>query len=197
MEIVLVTEMVLAKLTSGVTERLQGSRDRHIARLEPDWGAGHADFGHPCTQCGLTGDERRSACGAAVLSVIIGERQAFLGDAVDVRRLVTDDTQAIGADVGLSDVVTKDDKIFGFAPAAVCCAAMACAAAADVVMNGPFFLTAADAAVKPAAETLGAAECQFVITAAAAMPNAMTVMVDVRVRVRIISVPLFIGVRRS
>ena len=47
----------------------------------------------------LPEDERGAARRAALLRVGVGEQRAFLGDAVDVRRLVAHDAQAVGADV--------------------------------------------------------------------------------------------------
>jgi len=42
------------------------------------------------------------------------EADAFLGDAIDVGRLVTHQTAAVSADVGDPDVVTEDDEDVGF-----------------------------------------------------------------------------------
>ena len=50
--------------------------------------AGNADLGQAGAQADLAGDEGRAARRAAVLGVVVGEHHAFLGDAVDVRRLV-------------------------------------------------------------------------------------------------------------
>jgi hypothetical protein len=61
----------------------------------------------------LTGDKRRTSCGAAVLRVIVGEEHAFLGDAVDVGRLEAHHPEAVGADVGLTDVIAEDDQDVG------------------------------------------------------------------------------------
>src|SRR5438045_79618 len=62
------------------------------------------------SQRALTGDEGRSSCSATLLSVIVGKHYAFLGDAIDVRRAVTHYAHRVGADVGLPDVIAKDDE---------------------------------------------------------------------------------------
>jgi hypothetical protein len=62
------------------------------------------------TQNRLTGDERRTPRRAALFRVIVGEHQAFFGDAVDVRRAVAHQAERVGTDVGLTDVVAEDNE---------------------------------------------------------------------------------------
>jgi hypothetical protein len=50
-----------------------------------------------------------------LLGVVVGEHHAFARDAIDVRRLVAHQTERIGADVGLADIVAEDDQDIGFA----------------------------------------------------------------------------------
>ena len=61
----------------------------------------------------LAENERRAARRATLLRVGVGEQRPFLGDAVDVGRLVTHDAEAVGADVVPADVVAPDDQDVG------------------------------------------------------------------------------------
>ena len=107
---VAVAEMVLAELAGGIAERLERLGDGDVAVLQADRRAGNADLAQAGAQADLAGDEGRAARRAAVLGVVVGEHHAFLGDAVDVRRLVAHQPAGIGADVGLADVVAEDDE---------------------------------------------------------------------------------------
>ena len=69
-----------------------------------------ADLGQPGADGRLAGDERRPAGGAALLAVPTGEHRAFLGDAVDVRRLVAHVATVVAARVVPADVVAHDDE---------------------------------------------------------------------------------------
>ena len=61
----------------------------------------------------LPGDEGRASCRAALLRVVVGEDRAFVGDPVDVGRLVAHHPQVVSADVEVTYVVTKDHKDVG------------------------------------------------------------------------------------
>ena len=124
--LVAIAEVVLAELAGGVAERLQELRDRRIAVLQPDRRGRCPDLGEPGAQRRLTGDERRSPRRAALLGVVVDEHHAFLGDPVDVRRLVAHQAVRIGADVGKPDVVAEDDEDVRLLPDAAGCAC-ACA----------------------------------------------------------------------
>ena len=87
-ELVAVAQVVLAELAGGIALRLQQLGDRRVFLLQPYRGARQADLGQAGAQAGLAGDERRPAGGAALLGVVVGEHHAFLGDAVDVGRLI-------------------------------------------------------------------------------------------------------------
>src|SRR5262249_15597903 len=56
---------------------------------------------------------------ATLFGVVVGEDHAFLRDPVDIRRAVTKHTHRVGADIGLANVVAKDNKEIGLA--ASCC----------------------------------------------------------------------------
>ncbi|MCY1498193.1 hypothetical protein D9M68_321760 [compost metagenome] len=109
-EAVLVAEMVLAELPGGIAKRLQRLGDGHVTVLDADGGTGNADLGHAGTQHRLPGDKRGAAGGAAVLRVIVGEQHAVARDPVDIRGLVADDAEGVGADIGLADVVAEDHE---------------------------------------------------------------------------------------
>ncbi|MNH27593.1 hypothetical protein D3C79_877100 [compost metagenome] len=112
--LVTIPQVVLAELAGGVAVGLEGLGYGDITGLQADRHAGHAHLGQTGSQYGLARDEGRASRRAAVLRVIVGEHHAFLGDAVDVGSLITDDPLAIGADVGLANVVTEDHQDVGF-----------------------------------------------------------------------------------
>ena len=98
-EAVLVAQVVLAKLTGGIADRLESLRKGDVSILETDRSARHPNLRQAGPERGLSRDEGCAARGTTVLGVIVGEHHAFGGDAVDVRRLVTDQTVRIGAEV--------------------------------------------------------------------------------------------------
>ena len=120
-ELVLVAEMVLAELAGAVAERLQEFGKRRVARLEADARAGKTDLGQAGAQGALARDEARTTGRAALLGIVVGEHHAFASNAVDVRRAVAHHAERIGAEIGLADVVAKDDQYVGEAPAASGC----------------------------------------------------------------------------
>jgi hypothetical protein len=69
-----------------------------------------ADLGQARTERVLAGDEGCTSSGATLLAVVIGERDPFVGDAVDVRRAVAHHAFAEVADVPHADVVTPEDQ---------------------------------------------------------------------------------------
>ena len=84
-ELVAVAEMVLAELAGGVAERLQRLGDGDVLRLQAERGARQADFGVPVRRPDWPVMKDGAARRAALLGVVVGEHQAFAGDAVDVR----------------------------------------------------------------------------------------------------------------
>ena len=65
----------------------------------------------------LARKESRTAGGAALVTVGIGEKYAFIGDPVDIRGFVPHDAPIVGADVEWPDVIALDYKDVGF----ICC----------------------------------------------------------------------------
>jgi hypothetical protein len=49
-----------------------------------------------------------------LLGVVVGELHALVGDPVDVGRGVSHQTEAVGREVGLADIVAEDDQNVGF-----------------------------------------------------------------------------------
>ncbi len=109
-----IAKMVLPELTRGVPERLQQLSDRGVFLLQSDGGAGHADLRQPRADRVLAADEAGAAGSAALLAVPVGERRAFLGDAVDVGGLITHHALAVVADIPVADVVAPDDQKIRF-----------------------------------------------------------------------------------
>ena len=114
-----VAQMVLAELAGHVALRLEQFGDGHVFLLQAFLRAGQADLEQAGAEWRLPGDEGRAAGGAALLAVPVGKHRAFLGDAVDVRRLVAHHAVIVGADVPPADVVAPDDEDVGL-PAARC-----------------------------------------------------------------------------
>jgi hypothetical protein len=67
--LVAIAEMVLAELARGVAQFLEELRDRGIFGAQAESGAGQSDLGQPGANRRLSGDERRPARRAALLSV--------------------------------------------------------------------------------------------------------------------------------
>jgi hypothetical protein len=120
-ELVAIAEVVLAELARRVTQRLQRLGNRDVLLLQPFLGPGDADLQQPRAEPDLAGDERGPPGGAAVLGVVVREQHAFLGDPIDVRRVVADDAERVGADVGLAHVVSEDDEDVGLPSARRLC----------------------------------------------------------------------------
>ena len=85
---VAVADVVLAELPGRVAEVLEQAADRRIELAHAHRRAGEADLGEPGADAVLAGEERRAAGGAGLLAVVMQKLKPFLGDAVDVRRLV-------------------------------------------------------------------------------------------------------------
>jgi hypothetical protein len=83
-----VAQVVLAELAGGIAPVLQQRGDGDDLILMPLRRAGNADLGQAGAIDALPGDERRTAGGAGLLAVGVGEQHPFVGDAVDVRGLV-------------------------------------------------------------------------------------------------------------
>ena len=76
----------------------------------PSFAAGSPNLEKTGPQWALSGDERGTARGAGLLSIIVGENRTLVGDAIDVERMVAHDAAIIGADVPVADVIGHDDE---------------------------------------------------------------------------------------
>ena len=76
--------------------------------------ARQADFQQARSKGTLAGNESRSSCGTTVLAVAIGKQDSVVGDAVDVRRVVSHRAPVVGTDVKIADVVAPDHQDVGF-----------------------------------------------------------------------------------
>ena len=108
--LVAIALVVLAELSSGVTLALEYGRHGDVGLLPALFGARQADLGHAATHRHAAADEGRAAGGAALLRVVVGEAEAFGGDAVDVGRAVAHHAAVVEADVPGTDVVAPDDE---------------------------------------------------------------------------------------
>ena len=112
-----IAEMVFAELAGGVAERLEQFSDGRVFRLKSDGSAGHSYFGQTGAQRVLAADEGCTSSGAALLPVVVGEGDAFLGDAVDVRGPITHHAPAEVTDVPDADVIAPENQNVRF----LCC----------------------------------------------------------------------------
>src|SRR5438132_14147490 len=103
--LVAVAFVVLAELAGGVALTLEDSGHGHIGFLPAFFGAGQTDFGHASADGHVAANESRAPCRAALLGVIVGEAHAFVGDAINVRRLVAHHATAVVTDVPEADVI--------------------------------------------------------------------------------------------
>src|SRR5271155_5257950 len=83
-------------------------------RAQAEVGAREPDLQQPSAVWTLSRDERGAARGATLLRVIVGKDGALARYAVDVRRVVAHHAHVVGADIGVADVVAKDDEDVGF-----------------------------------------------------------------------------------
>ena len=107
---VAITEMILSKLSGGISERLHDVGDRGIFGSQADVGSRQSNLRQPRTNRRLSGDECCAACGTTLLAVPVGEERSFFGDAIDVRRAISHHAQVVGADVVPADIVAHDEK---------------------------------------------------------------------------------------
>jgi len=112
--LIAVALVILAELAGGVTEALHHRGDGHIGLLPAFLGAWEPHFGHARTNRDVAAKERRTAGRAALLAVIVGEREALVRNPVDVRRLISHHPSVVVAYVPGADVVTPNNEDIGF-----------------------------------------------------------------------------------
>src|SRR3972149_4681769 len=108
--LVTVALVVLAELAGGVALTLEDSGYGHVGLLPAFLGAGQTDLGHAGTDGHDAANEGRASCRAALLGVVVGEAHAFLGNAINVGRLVAHHASAVVADVPSADVIAPDNE---------------------------------------------------------------------------------------
>ena len=105
--------MVLAELAGGVALLLEEVRKSR----RPVWNAlrraGHADSQQASAERMLAEDKGGAASGARLLGVSVSEQRTFLGDAINVGRLVAHDAMVVGAYVVDTNVIAPNDKDVG------------------------------------------------------------------------------------
>jgi hypothetical protein len=109
-ELVAVAEMVLAELSGRISLRLQKFGDSRVLSGQPFLCSRQAHLQESGSQWTLSGDECCAARGAGLLSIIVGEYRALVGDAVDVGRAIPHHAAIVGADVPVTDVIGHDDE---------------------------------------------------------------------------------------
>jgi hypothetical protein len=109
-ELILVPQMVLAKLAGGVTQRLQQSGDRRIVSFETRVSSRHSDFGKAGSNWILASDEGGPPGRAALLPVVVGERRSFIADSIDIGSPIAHLTPVIVADVPPADIVAPKNE---------------------------------------------------------------------------------------
>ena len=162
--VVEIAEMVLAELPGGVALLLEQRRDGDDLLVHADRRAGKPDLRQAGAKDALPGDEGRAAGGAGLLAVAVGEQHAFLGDAVDVGRVVAHQPVRVAAQVGLADVVAPDDEdvrclavfavyflplVFSFRCAFAIRPRISCSRWPPVQPNGPIWKTMLTIATTP------------------------------------------------
>ena len=107
---VAVADVVLAELPCAVTQVLEQSTDGGVKLAHAHRSAREAHLGQSGAEAMLAGEKRRTACGTALLPVIVQETNSFLCDAVDVGRGVAHQAVAVGADVADADIIAPDHE---------------------------------------------------------------------------------------
>ena len=108
--LVTITQVVLPELPGRVAVRLKGRGNGRVLRLEAEVAAGHSHLGQAGSDRVLPGDERGSPRGAALLAVVVGEADTFVGDSVDVRGAIAHQPVAVAAQIRDADVITPDHQ---------------------------------------------------------------------------------------
>ena len=67
-------------------------------------------FPYSAAERALTGNERRASGGAGLLAIVIRKNGTFVGNAVDVRRVVAHHAAIVGGDIPVADVIGHDDQ---------------------------------------------------------------------------------------
>src|SRR5436189_5382988 len=105
--------MVLSKLTGGIAERLQQFSDSGVFRLKSDRCAGQSHFGQAGAEWILATDEGGTSGSAALLAVVVGKGDAFVGDAINVGGSIAHHAAAEMTDIPSADVIAPENQDIG------------------------------------------------------------------------------------
>src|SRR5215510_12576757 len=109
-----VTEVILTELASGVSERFEQFGNGGIFGTHAICSAWQSNLAQPRAEYALAHDEGCAASGARLLGVVVGENHAFVGNAVDVGRLVAHYPFRVATEVRLTNVITPNNENVGF-----------------------------------------------------------------------------------
>jgi hypothetical protein len=112
-ELIAVAEMVLADLRRGIAVRLEQFGDGRVLVLQALLGCGHPDFQQAGAERRLSQDKGGTPGGAGLLGVVVGEKRALSGDAVDVGRGPAHHAAMVGTDIPDADIVGHDHDDVG------------------------------------------------------------------------------------
>ena len=107
---VAISLVVFSELPRSVALAFQDRGHGAVGLLPAFGGAGHSHLGHATANRHRAADECGATGRTALLRVVVGEAHAFLGDAVNVRRLVAHHAAVIVANVPGTNIVTPDDE---------------------------------------------------------------------------------------
>ena len=110
---VAVALMILAELASDIALRLENPRHGHIGLLPAFLRTGNANLGHARAKRIVAADEGRTARGAALLSIVVGESHALGCDTVNIGRAITHKAAVVVTDVCDANVIAPDHKDVG------------------------------------------------------------------------------------
>src|SRR5215469_17828105 len=102
--------MVFAELPGGVTKWLEQFGNRRVFLLQTLRGTRQTNFSEPCPDGRLACNKRGTSGGAALLPIPVREERAFVGNAIDVGRLVAHHALIVGTDVPVADVISPEDQ---------------------------------------------------------------------------------------
>src|SRR5262249_689984 len=105
-----VANMVLAELTTGITEALEQSTYRRVQLVHTHRRAREADLRQPAADDVLAGKKCRTPCRATLLAIIMQKSKTFPAQTINLGCRVTHQAVAVCADIGHTDVIAEDDE---------------------------------------------------------------------------------------
>ena len=105
-----VTEVILAELATGITERFQQFSQRRVFRLNAEVSARDAHLGQSSANGVLARDKCGASSGAALLAIIVSKDYPLIGDAIDIGCVVTHHAQTIATDIPVADIIAPNHE---------------------------------------------------------------------------------------